>query len=63
MPVLIILMACSLLVAAGFLIAFIVSARHGQFDDTAGPAVRMLEDSTFTGKHILNQKNKAHAGN
>ena len=46
MSALVVLMSCSLLVALGFLAAFIVSARSGQFDDTTGPAVRMLSDDT-----------------
>jgi cbb3-type cytochrome oxidase maturation protein len=44
MSVMIILMIASILVAGGFLIAFLVSAKQGQFDDDFGPPVRMLFD-------------------
>lgn len=37
-------MAASILVAGGFLIAFIASAKNGQFDDEFGPSIRMLYD-------------------
>lgn len=39
-------MLASILVAGGFLIAFLISARNGQFDDEYGPPVRMLYDDT-----------------
>jgi cbb3-type cytochrome oxidase maturation protein len=44
MAVMIILMIVSILVAGGFLIAFLVSAKNGQFDDEYGPPIRMLFD-------------------
>ncbi len=43
-------MLASILVAGGFLIAFLVSARNGQFDDEYGPPVRMLYDDTISEK-------------
>lgn len=39
-----ILIGASLLVATGFLIAFIVSVRNGQYEDDYTPSVRMLFD-------------------
>ncbi len=42
MSVIIILIGASLLVAGGFLIAFIWSVKNGQYDDDYTPAVRML---------------------
>jgi cbb3-type cytochrome oxidase maturation protein len=42
--VIFILIAVSLLVAIGFLIAFIWSIRNGQFDDEYTPSVRILFD-------------------
>lgn len=42
MKVILILIAASLLVAIGFLIAFLWSVKTGQFDDDISPAVRML---------------------
>jgi cbb3-type cytochrome oxidase maturation protein len=44
LEVILILVAASLTLAIGFLIAFIVSVRKGQFDDQETPAIRMLFD-------------------
>ncbi len=44
MSVLIVLVIISVLVAGGFLTAFILSVRKGQFDDDYTPSVRMLFD-------------------
>ena len=49
MMVMVLLIGASLLVASGFLIAFIYSVRSGQYDDTYTPAIRMLfEDEPKT---------------
>lgn len=45
MMVMVLLIGVSLLVASGFLYAFIMSVRSGQYDDTHTPAVRMLFDN------------------
>ncbi len=46
MAVLFVIMGASLLVALGFLVAFIYAVRRGQYDDTYTPKIRMLfEDS------------------
>jgi cbb3-type cytochrome oxidase maturation protein len=45
MMVMALLIGVSLLVASGFLYAFIMSVRSGQYDDTHTPAVRMLFDN------------------
>jgi cbb3-type cytochrome oxidase maturation protein len=42
------LIGVSLLVAGGFLAAFIWSVRKGQYDDPYTPSVRMLLDDTKT---------------
>jgi cbb3-type cytochrome oxidase maturation protein len=42
MSVLVILIAASILIAGGFLTAFLWSVRNGQFDDDYTPSVRML---------------------
>lgn len=42
MYVIVILMAASLLVATGFLLAFWWAVRSGQYEDTYTPALRML---------------------
>ena len=39
-----ILIGCSLIVALGFLLAFIWAAKTGQFEDTYTPSIRMLFD-------------------
>jgi cbb3-type cytochrome oxidase maturation protein len=44
MSVILLLLIASMLVAAGFLVAFLISANRGQFDDDYGPSVRMLFD-------------------
>jgi cbb3-type cytochrome oxidase maturation protein len=44
MSALYVLIGCSIPIAIGFLIAFLVSARKGQFDDDYTPSVRMLLD-------------------
>lgn len=45
MEVMFVLIGFSLLVAAGFLVAFLVALRRGQFDDLFTPAMRMLFES------------------
>lgn len=40
------LIGASILVAIGFLIAFLVSVKRGQFDDQHTPAIRMLFDDS-----------------
>lgn len=44
MSVLILLIAFSILIAGGFLVAFIWSVKKGQYDDDYAPSVRMLFD-------------------
>ena len=44
MGVMVILICASILVAGGFLIAFLWSVRDGQYDDDYTPSVRMLFD-------------------
>ncbi|RMH64670.1 MAG: cbb3-type cytochrome oxidase assembly protein CcoS [Calditrichaeota bacterium] len=51
MEVLFILIAFSLLLAGGFLIAFIRSVKSGQFDDPVTPGMRMLFDDTSQHHH------------
>jgi len=42
MAIIIILISISLLIAIGFLVAFIWNLKSGQYDDTYSPSVRML---------------------
>jgi cbb3-type cytochrome oxidase maturation protein len=44
MSVIVILILASLLVATGFLVAFIWAVRSGQYEDTSTPALRVLAD-------------------
>ncbi|MCK6619528.1 MAG: cbb3-type cytochrome oxidase assembly protein CcoS [Calditrichaceae bacterium] len=47
MSVMFILIGASLIVAIGFLIAFLWAVKNGQYDDKYTPSVRMLiDDST-----------------
>ncbi|MFN8699981.1 MAG: cbb3-type cytochrome oxidase assembly protein CcoS [Flavobacteriales bacterium] len=39
-----ILIGCSIPIAIGFLIVFLISAQRGQFDDDYTPSIRMLMD-------------------
>ncbi len=45
MSVMFVLIGFSLLIAVGFLLAFIWATKKGQFDDTYTPSVRMLFDN------------------
>jgi len=63
MSVMIILIAASILIAGGFLLAFLWSVKNGQFDDDYTPSVRMLfddkpgPDKTNTSTPSINQTN------
>ncbi|MBK9098396.1 MAG: cbb3-type cytochrome oxidase assembly protein CcoS [bacterium] len=45
MSVIVLLIGISLLVAVGFLIAFVIAVRKGQYKDTHTPAIRVLFDN------------------
>lgn len=62
MSVIIILIAASILIAGGFLVAFLWSVRNGQYDDDYTPSVRMLfDDATPTSsKDHSPQNNQIH---
>ncbi len=62
MSVIIILIAASILIAGGFLVAFLWSVRNGQYDDDYTPSVRMLFDdaSAPTPKDHSPQNNQIH---
>jgi cbb3-type cytochrome oxidase maturation protein len=54
MSVFIILIGASILIAGGFLMAFLWSVREGQYDDDFTPSVRMLfDDKTAVGDDNL----------
>lgn len=48
MMIILLLIGCSLVMAVGFLIAFIWSVKSGQIDDTTTPAYRILDDDGTT---------------
>jgi cbb3-type cytochrome oxidase maturation protein len=57
MSVLIILIIISVLVAGGFLIAFLWSVNSGQMEDDYTPSVRMLfDDELISPKIDINEK-------
>lgn len=65
MSVIFILIAFSLLLASGFLLAFLWAARTGQFEDDYTPSIRMLfedgisEVSNSLGSDGIQQKSEA----
>jgi cbb3-type cytochrome oxidase maturation protein len=56
MSVIFILIGISLLVAAGFLIAFLWAVRNGQYEDDYTPSVRILFDDDPTSSEPSNNK-------
>jgi len=61
MSVIFILISASLIVAVGFLIAFIWSVKSGQYDDDYTPSVRILfedKQTENTNEKIINQNKK-----
>lgn len=53
MEVIVILIGASLLVAGGFLMAFLWAVKDGQYDDKYTPSIRIL----FENKKSKNEKN------
>ncbi|WP_337865802.1 cbb3-type cytochrome oxidase assembly protein CcoS [Ignavibacterium sp.] len=58
MEVIVILIGASLLVAIGFLIAFIWSVKSGQYQDTYTPSVRILLDESKDEQNQTNNSKK-----
>lgn len=56
MSVVIILISASLIIAIGFLFAFIWSVKNGQYDDDYTPSVRMLFEDKPTTEITENKK-------
>lgn len=52
MNIIVILIAISLNIAIGFLIAFLYSVKSGQYDDTYSPSIRMLFDDKAKTKSV-----------
>ncbi|MGA1237935.1 MAG: cbb3-type cytochrome oxidase assembly protein CcoS [Limisphaerales bacterium] len=57
MGVIVILILASLLVAAGFLLAFIWAVRSGQFEDTTTPSMRVLTEDVRGGSADTRRQN------
>lgn len=66
MNILVVLIIVSLIVATGFLVAFIWAVRSGQFDDASTPSYRMLWDDAVAKKEnkssnqSTNHKQESH---
>jgi cbb3-type cytochrome oxidase maturation protein len=60
MSALFILIGTSIVVAIGFLVAFLWSVKTGQYDDDYTPSVRMLFDDELVAKNKVdsNKKNR-----
>ena len=59
MSIIYVLLAISVIVAVLFFIAFILSVKNGQYDDTYTPSVRMLfEDEVVKDKDKSNSNKK-----
>lgn len=54
-----VLIGVSIPIAAAFLIAFLWSARSGQFDDDYTPSLRMLMDDEVNKEQTDNQNEKS----
>jgi cbb3-type cytochrome oxidase maturation protein len=56
MSIILFLAVAAILVAGGFLAAFIWATKDGQYDDTYTPSVRMLFDNTVKSKDASTEK-------
>lgn len=55
MSVMVIMLIGSLLIASGFLIAFLWSVKDGQYDDNYSPAQRILFDDNLDNNNNTNK--------
>lgn len=56
MSVVVILLGFSMLVAGGFLAAFLWAVRTGQFADRHTPSLRILQDDDRPGRHGMSNQ-------
>jgi cbb3-type cytochrome oxidase maturation protein len=63
MSIVILLAIIGVIVAGGFLFAFIWAVKSGQYDDTESPAVRMLFDDTKNVTHKKGDDKKTNHNN
>jgi cbb3-type cytochrome oxidase maturation protein len=54
MSVIVVLIGFSIIVAAGFLVAFLWAVRSGQYDDDVSPSIRILFDNDDNKSEQLN---------
>lgn len=59
MSVILILVAFSVTLAIGFLIAFFWSVRNGQYDDTFSPSVRILFEDDKPAESVPSEKEES----
>lgn len=57
MDVIYILLSISVLIAIGFLIAFVWSVKKGQYEDVVSPSIRILYDNNDNDKKELTDNN------
>ena len=60
MAIIFILILISLIVAAGFLLAYLWATRSGQFDDEYTPSVRMLFDDELVDNQAPKEEESTH---
>lgn len=58
MEIIYLLIFISVMIASGFLIAFVWSVNSGQYDDDVTPAIRMLFDNEIKSTESKGQENK-----
>ena len=56
----VLLIGVSLLVAIGFLVAFLIAVKKGQYKDTHTPAIRVLFDNDFEEKNREENKSESN---
>ena len=61
MQVVIVLIAASILVALGFLIAFLWAVKSGQYDDKYTPSIRILFDDPVKKKESNNKEQEKNS--
>ncbi|MES2838255.1 MAG: cbb3-type cytochrome oxidase assembly protein CcoS [Bacteroidota bacterium] len=60
MTVILVLIIASIIVAGGFLVAFIWSVKSGQYDDAVTPSIRMLLDNPTENNNKNNSNNQSN---
>lgn len=58
MTIIYMLLAISVVIALGFFVAFIISVKKGQYDDTYTPSVRMLFEDELIKKKSTSKDTK-----